>query len=351
MPGTAIMSNINLTKYEEALAALKEGDWQSAVDAAAQDIHEVDRNATRIWFRFFPLALREYVLSSDDPEETKRGMALQGDWNLADQVDSSHYFLYGARYWPEVKTAIRERAEDFTGGQVDLESEIRAVSEQLGADDSLTLGISAVGLMTYRQAGPEKFFESDGQGYTPEGILKQNPDKIVAARVSEPKRGMFGFLKTIDKEFRVIWDENDKRANFEIILDEEIASAAARDQSRNWLEGDERCIEGVIPVECRSAACGTCWVGILGGEENLTDVEALERRQMKVFGYGQKEEKKPFIRLACQAAAEGSASIVIPPWNGVFGKKVYGNVERVELEPATTSAAKLRETISDVLES
>jgi hypothetical protein len=26
------------------------------------------------------------------------------------------------------------------------------------------------------------------------------------------------------------------------------------------------------------------------------------------------------IRLACQAQALGAVSIVIPPWNGVFGK-------------------------------
>ena len=36
-------------------------------------------------------------------------------------------------------------------------------------------------------------------------------------------------------------------------------------------------------------------------------------------------------------------------WNGVFGKKIYGNVEDVELEPATTSAAKLRETVADAV--
>ena len=66
---------------------------------------------------------------------------------------------------------------------------------------------------------------------------------------------------------------------------------------------------------------------------------------MKIFGYNQPDEAKPFMRLACQARGYGNATIVIPPWNGVFGKKVYG-VEDVELEPATTSAAKLRETIS-----
>jgi uncharacterized 2Fe-2S/4Fe-4S cluster protein (DUF4445 family) len=88
----------------------------------------------------------------------------------------------------------------------------------------------------------------------------------------------------------------------------------------------------------------------LGGEEKLSDVAPRERRQMKVFGYNQPEDAKPFLRLACQARVEGNATIVIPPWNGVFGKKVYGNVEDLELEPATTSAAKLRETIATATE-
>jgi uncharacterized 2Fe-2S/4Fe-4S cluster protein (DUF4445 family) len=68
---------------------------------------------------------------------------------------------------------------------------------------------------------------------------------------------------------------------------------------------------------------------------------------MKVFGYKQPDEERPFLRLACQARAAGNATIVIPPWNAVFGKKVYGNVEELELEPVTTSAKRLRETIAE----
>lgn len=348
------MTETNISAFETAITAFDEEAWAEAVASLAPSMHEVDRNAAQIWFRFFPLALREHLLSAEDLEATMGGMALQGDWDLAEQVDTSHRFLYGSRFWPAVKKAVIVRNEAFEGGEADLAAEIAGIADAAASDAktdrSLTLGISAVGLMTLRQAGIARFSETDGSGYKPAGLLAKSPDKIIAARTSEPERGLFGFLKTVDKEFKVIWDENDKKAKFEIIFDEEIASAAARDQSRNWLEGDERCIEGVIPVECRSAACGTCWVGVLGGEENLSDVEPLERKQMKVFGYGQGEEKRPVMRLACQAAAEGSVSIVIPPWNGVFGKKVYGNVEKIELVPATSSAAKLRETISDVLD-
>jgi hypothetical protein len=70
---------------------------------------------------------------------------------------------------------------------------------------------------------------------------------------------------------------------------------------------------------------------------------------MKVFGYNQPDEAKPILRLACQARGYGAVSLVIPPWNGVFGKRVYG-VEDVELEPATTAAKRLRETVSNVIE-
>jgi hypothetical protein len=66
---------------------------------------------------------------------------------------------------------------------------------------------------------------------------------------------------------------------------------------------------------------------------------------MKVFGYNQPDDEKPLLRLACQAKAHGNTSIVIPPWNGIFGKAVYGNIEERELEPATTSAREQRETI------
>lgn len=70
---------------------------------------------------------------------------------------------------------------------------------------------------------------------------------------------------------------------------------------------------------------------------------------MKVFGYDQPADDAPFIRLACQTRAQGNATLVIPPWNAVFGKKVYNNVDEVVLEPNTTSAKRLRETIASAV--
>ena len=102
---------------------------------------------------------------------------------------------------------------------------------------------------------------------------------------------------------------------------QDLAWGAADDRSRNWREINPRRSEGPIPVECRSASCGTCWVGILGGTEKLSDVAAREGKKIKEFGYIDTSEPKPLVRLACQAQkTHGAVSIVIPPWNGVYGK-------------------------------
>jgi ferredoxin len=77
-------------------------------------------------------------------------------------------------------------------------------------------------------------------------------------------------------------------------------------------------------VRCRSAACGTCWIGILGGARKLSDVERLEASRIKEFGYINSTEPTPVIRLACQSIASGNVTIVIPPWNGMLGKAGLG---------------------------
>ncbi|MDH3494693.1 MAG: (2Fe-2S)-binding protein [Acidobacteriota bacterium] len=336
------------TKFESELNAIEEKVWDQVLAEELSDIHEVDRSATLIWFAFFPIALHRYLVGSDNLEGDLLGFAIKGNYRLADQIDSSHRFMYGHRYWPHLKRSIIARANAFDDDDLDLKKEVDLVVQSTAAaantDQALVRGIALVGLMTLNQTGLKEFAKTNGESAKAEGVLKASPESVITARSKDKKQGLLGFLRTIDKEFSVQWDESDPRARFDIIFDEEIASGAARDQSRDWRKRDERCIEGVIPVECRSAACGTCWVGVIGGAEKLSDVERLERKQMKVFGYKQDDIAKPVVRLACQARAQGSVSIVLPPWNGVFGKKIYG-VEEVRLKPATSAAAKLRETI------
>ncbi|HEY0458591.1 MAG TPA: 2Fe-2S iron-sulfur cluster-binding protein [Pyrinomonadaceae bacterium] len=333
-----------MTNLEKYLNKFSEADWLAALERLLPAIHEVDRNAVQIWFRFYPLELFRYLEAAEDREKAIQKFVMQGDFELKNQIDSSHKFLYGHRYWKETKAAIETLAESFKDEAADLSKVIETAAIAVKADKSLTLAIAAVGLMTLNQVGLEAFKAAKGETQKPSGLLAKSPATIVETRAKDDSQGIFGFLKTVDKKFTGTWDETKSKARFPLINDEELATAAAKDQSQDWKSQDERCWEGVIPVECRSASCGTCWIGVLGGQEKLAEVQRLERKQMKIFGYNQPEDEKPFLRLACQAKAHGNVSFVIPPWNGVFGKKVYG-VEEVELKPATTSAKRLRETI------
>lgn len=341
------------TKFENYLKKYDEATWTSALERLLFEIHEVDRIATQIWFRFYPLALHNYLENAEDKAKAVQKFVMQGDYELKDQIDSSHKFLYGHRFWKEVKSAIEKQAENFNNEDADLAEEIRQIAKSaadaLKKDITLLIGITAVGLMTLQQVGWENFKNAKGEIVKPNGVLNNSPEKIIEIRAKDDSQGLLGFLKTVDQKFTVNYDETNPKGKFKLNNEEELASASARDQSQNWREQDERCGEGVIPVECRSAACGTCWVGVLGGQEKLSEVSRLERKQMKIFGYKQDDEAKPFMRLSCQARAYGNVHLVIPPWNGVFGKKVYDNVEAVELEPATTSAVKLRETIASAI--
>jgi ferredoxin len=328
-----------------------ERDWLLAIEALLPSIHEVDRIAVRIWFRFFPLELFRFLESAEDKDTAIFSLAIQGKYCLKDQIDSSHDFLYGHRYWRVVKSAIESKSESFNDDVVDLAGLIKRVADEVAksarTDGSLTIAISAVGLMTLVQVGLDDFKAASGEIVKPKGIMAKSPGQIVAERAKDDSQGLFGFLKTVDKKFSVTYSENDPKGRFAIMSDQEIASASAKDRSQNWKAKDERCWEGVVPVECLSASCGTCWVGVIAGQEKLSEVAPRERRQMKVFGYNQPDDAKPILRLACQARASGNATIVVPPWNGVFGKKVYGNVEEVELEPVTSSAKALREVVRE----
>lgn len=341
------------TAFETYLEKYDETAWTGAINELLPEIHEVDRNATLIWFRFYPLALFEYLEREEDREQAMKKFVMQGVYDLKDQIDSSHKFFYGHAYWKQVKDAIGARIDSFNAENFDLAEEIKntakAAAAVTGGDVSLLLGIMAAGFMTLRQVGAEAFKAAPGQINVNRARLKKTPEQILAARAKDDSQGLFGFLRTIDKQWTVNFDETDPSARFTLINDEEIATAAAKDQSKDWKATDFRRPEGPIPVECRSASCGTCWVGVIGGAEKLSDVSEREKKQLKVFGYTSAEEKKPLIRLACQARATGAVSVVIPPWNGVFGKKVYQNVEDVVLEPATTTAKENRSVVREAV--
>jgi ferredoxin len=196
----------------------------------------------------------------------------------------------------------------------------RRVASELKKDESLLVGITAVAFMTVQQVGLEAFKTAPGNVTLNRKNAKKSPEQILRERAKDDSQGMLGFLKTVNKRWTVTWDENDTGAKYKLREGQDLAWGAAEDQTRDWRAIDPRRVEGPIPVECRSASCGTCWVGVLGGSEKLSGVAAREGKKIKEFGYIDTAEPKPLIRLACQAQASGAVSIVIPPWNGQFGK-------------------------------
>jgi hypothetical protein len=317
------------TSFETFLSQHDEEAWSATLTTLLRSIHEVDRNATQIWFSFYPLALFQALEQAEAPEKLAQQLLMQGKYYLKDQIDSSHTFLYGHRYWPQVKTAVQKHARDYSPDETrSLSDQILAVAQQAAkqakADPSLVIGITAVAFMTMRQAGLAAFETAPGKMLIDQKHARKSPSEVLRERAVDDSQGLLGFLKTVDKKWTVTYDENDNRAKYRLNHVQDLAWGAADDRSRNWREIDPRRIEGPSPVEGRSASCGTCWVGILGGAEKLSDVAAREGKKIKEFGYIDTAESKPLIRLACQAQALGAVSIVIPPWNGVFGKYLRG---------------------------
>lgn len=313
-----------MTSFENFLKQHDEEAWSGTLTTLLRSIHEVDRNATQIWFSFYPLSLFEALERAEDPANLAQQLLLQGNYRLKDQIDSSHAFLYGHRYWPEVKRETQKHAREFRDETTSLSDQVLAVAQKVAAqaklEPSLVVGITAVAFMTIQQVGLEAFENAPGKMLIDKKYARKSPEQVLSERAKDDSQGMLGFLRTVNKKWTVTYDENDDTAKYRLNHVQDLAWGAADDRSKNWREIDPRRVEGPIPVECRSASCGTCWVGVIGGAEKLSDVAAREGKKIKEFGYIETSEPKPLIRLACQAQAYGAVSIVIPPWNGVFGK-------------------------------
>lgn len=314
----------NETTFEQFLNRQDEESWSAALATLLRSIHEVDRTATEIWFAFYPLELWRVLNEAEDREKLAQQLLLQGDYELKNQIDSSHHFLYGHRFWPQVKRAVEQSAASGSEPAGALADRIlnvaRAVAKDPGKDEALLVGITAVAFMTLQQVGLAAFKASPGTIAIDKKHVNQSPEQILRERAKDDSQGLLGFLRTVNKQWTVTWDENDSRAHYRLHEGQDLAWGAAEDHSRDWRAMDPRRSEGPIPVECRSASCGTCWIGVIGGAEKLSDVAAREGKKIKEFGYIDTAEPKPLIRLACQAKASGAVSVVIPPWNGQFGK-------------------------------
>jgi ferredoxin len=299
-------------------------DWQTALEAVLPDVHPVDRPATRIWFHFFPLALSDAYAGATDVSSVTRRLRIDGNARLsAGQADTSHWFLYGHRYWPTVKAVMAAREADYDPPTAESLTElVRDITTDVAgmarADRTLVSGITFVGLMTLRQAGVETVRTTAPVDQAPRRSRDRSPDTIVARRARDDGQGVFGFLRSA-KQFSVRFDERDEAAAFPILDSQHLTTAAAAD-TRDYTQGPRRFQEGPIPAQCRSATCGTCWIGVLGGQDKLSEADPYEARRLREFGYIDSEEPRPIIRLACQARASGNVTIVIPPWHGFVSR-------------------------------
>ncbi len=315
--------------------------WGEALRRLLPLMHEVDRTATEIWFHFYPLVIARALRSGDDRAYIVRKLWLQGQPDLADHFDTSHTFLYGHRYWPLVAAAINgDMSSGSAPASPDLPSVIREIAgriaRQAHVDDALTIGISAVGVMTLQQIGVDAFARKamEARVHIPAVDIAKTPEQVLKARARDKGQGWFGFLKGVRRNHVVTFDEHNPAARFTAIETQHLTTAAANDR-RDYRSQDERCHEGAIPVQCRSASCGTCWIGVLGGRERLLPVEPRERQRLREFGYDETDESQPLIRLACMAQVMGPVSIVIPPYNGIFGK--YRRLQEQSSDVADTT--------------
>ena len=153
---------MTINNFETFLNRFSEKDWLAALEKLLPNIHEVDRNAVQIWFRFYPLELFRYLQTAEDREKALQKFVLQGDFELKDQIDTSHKFLYGHRFWKETKTAIESYAASFKDENADLSQIIEAVAAQVKAEKAFTLGIAAVGLMTFNRVKNWEFISPKG---------------------------------------------------------------------------------------------------------------------------------------------------------------------------------------------
>lgn len=308
--------------FTSYLEALDEEEWNAAVSELQPAIHAVDRNATQIWFAFWPLKLTLGLQSAEEPLRVAKEWLLYGEYELHGAVDRSVSFLYGARWWSVVKNQILKHAEQSPFSQLRLSEHARILAEgassQAREEVGVLLGISLVGLRAYRQIGHDRFQElADTESDFP--FPAQSADQALKERLKKRKSGLMGWLRTVDQRYRVVWSEN-PRKQFEAIQGQDITMAAAADVE-NYSDTDPRRVEGPVPIQCRNGACGFCWVGVLHGKQNLSEITPFEKNRLATFGYAHLDdlnESHPLIRLACQARVYGDVRIVIPPWNGVL---------------------------------
>ena len=306
--------------FQSFLAKHDEKQWDEVVGRLLSSIHPVDQVATKIWFSFWPLRLRRELRESADLVQTAKRLQLDGNYRLEEHVDSSVEYFLGSRFWGGVKRAILQHAEAMNrSAGAGLEEQIRGIADKVARDKSVevrfVLGITAVGVMIFQQIGIAAFAAAAERSY--EIKNHDSPEQLLKARQGKQGgwRSMFG-----GRRHKVTLDESQPDGSFQALEGQDLSMASSCDK-RDFRSQDHRRIAGPIPAECRSGACGYCWIGVLGGQENLSPVTEFEKKRLHHFGYVRRDMEvgaHSHIRLACQSKCYGDVSIVIPPWNGVL---------------------------------
>jgi ferredoxin len=307
----------SIQEHRSYRAGFDQPAWDDAVEAILPDVHPVDREATRIWFCFWPLKLAR-IAASGDPDENKRRHALDGCYRLSDQIDSSVEMFYGRRFWPEVKREVLSRKtepEPPSTPEQSIREVASGIASAASVSDSIVLGIAAAGLMVLQQLGDLKPGSAEARRGGSE--RRRSPEAVLAERGKQRSKLWTRLLA--GRTYVITWDETRVGRTFEALAGQNLTMAAALDPVDHRAR-DSRCIEGPIPVQCRSGACGYCWVGVIAGREGLSEITPFERERLEEFGYASHAdgETHPAVRLACQCRVEGSATLVLPPWNGVL---------------------------------
>ena len=263
--------------FVEHLSRYAPADWAGAVDTLAAAIHPIDRDATRVWCAFFP---------AGPP---------------AGDIDTSHLFLYGHRYWPQVKRAILAAAEDTSWPAV-LPDVIAGIADRATrttqVDRDQLLGITTASLVTLGYAGMDAFTVSAGTVQLPRRVHVKSIRQIRRARAGRGQiRRMLASLAG-RRRFRMTFSEASPAASFDVVEGETITSGMPAGMRA-----------------CASPCSGACVIGVLAGTENLSPLEAQEESLLKASAWGHPAsvDGRPLIRLACHARPSGDVSFVIRP--------------------------------------
>jgi hypothetical protein len=124
--------------------------------------------------------------------------------------------------------------------------------------------------------------------------MAKSPDQMSKNDLKDDSQGMFGFLKTVDKKFTVVYDETASDGNFRLSTtrkSQPARRAIKRKTGRTRTSAAGKASFRLNAVRRRAERAGSAF---LGRRRKTLAVSRLERKQMKVFGYNQPGNEKAF---------------------------------------------------------